>query len=170
MSPFGLKFSQMILHTETSTLMYNWSFICVVLHKPTVLPSTFKIMTTQRGTVETHEESIPPPPPPPPRGRNVKDSRAACTGQRSDVLLPGNNMRQPAPFWSVFDERIHSSRQPPPPPWRTLISVNRSVGAWPRGRPVNSPTRKKAKKAMRKAARQIEPHLVWWNTHVGQCK
>ena len=42
MSPFGLKFSQMILHTETSKLMYNyWSFIFVVLHKPTLLPSTF---------------------------------------------------------------------------------------------------------------------------------
>ena len=41
-SPFGLQFSQMILHTETSTLMYNWSFLFVVLHKPTLLPSTFK--------------------------------------------------------------------------------------------------------------------------------
>ena len=41
MSPFGLKFSQMILHTETSELMYNWSFIFVVLHKPTLLPSAF---------------------------------------------------------------------------------------------------------------------------------
>ena len=40
-SPFGLKFSQMILHTETSKLMYNWSFLFVVLHKPTLLPSTF---------------------------------------------------------------------------------------------------------------------------------
>ena len=44
MSPFGLKFLQMILHTETSKLMYmyNWSFLVVVLHKPTLLPSTFK--------------------------------------------------------------------------------------------------------------------------------
>ena len=42
MSPFGLKFSQMILHTETSKLMYNWSFLFIVLHKPTLLPSTFK--------------------------------------------------------------------------------------------------------------------------------
>ena len=33
----------MILHTETSKLMYNWSFLFVVLHKPTLLPSTFKI-------------------------------------------------------------------------------------------------------------------------------
>ena len=41
MSPFGLKFSQMILHTETSMLMYNWSFLFEVLHKPTFLPSTF---------------------------------------------------------------------------------------------------------------------------------
>ena len=41
MSPFRLKFSQMILHTETSKLMYNWSFLFVVLHKPTLLPSTF---------------------------------------------------------------------------------------------------------------------------------
>ena len=41
MSPFGLKFSQMILHTETSKLMYNASFLFVVLHKPTLLPSTF---------------------------------------------------------------------------------------------------------------------------------
>ena len=44
MSPFGLKFSQMILHTETSKLMYNWSFLFVVLHKPTLLPSTFNIV------------------------------------------------------------------------------------------------------------------------------
>ena len=42
MSLFGLKFSQMILHTETSKLMYNWSFLFVVLHKPPPLPSTFK--------------------------------------------------------------------------------------------------------------------------------
>ena len=41
-SQFGLKFSQMILHTETSKLMYNWYFLFVVLHKPTFLPSTFK--------------------------------------------------------------------------------------------------------------------------------
>ena len=41
MSPFGLEFSQMILHTETSKLIYNWSFLFVVLHKPTLLPSTF---------------------------------------------------------------------------------------------------------------------------------
>ena len=41
-SPFGLKFSQMILNTETSNLMYNWSFLLGVLHKPTLLPSTFK--------------------------------------------------------------------------------------------------------------------------------
>ena len=42
MSPFWLKFSQMILHTETSKLMYNWCFLFEVLHKPTLLPSTFK--------------------------------------------------------------------------------------------------------------------------------
>ena len=42
MSPFGLKFSPMILHTETSKLMYNWSFLFEVLHKPTLLLSTFK--------------------------------------------------------------------------------------------------------------------------------
>ena len=41
MSPFGLKFSQMILHTETSKQMCNWFFLFVVLHKPTLLPSTF---------------------------------------------------------------------------------------------------------------------------------
>ena len=41
MSPLGLKFSQIILHTETSKLMYNWSFLFLVLHKPTLLPSTF---------------------------------------------------------------------------------------------------------------------------------
>ena len=47
MSPFGLKFSQMILHTETSKLMYNWSFLFKVLHKPTLLPSTFKLENLQ---------------------------------------------------------------------------------------------------------------------------
>ena len=36
----------MILHTETSKLMYNWSFLFVVLHKPTLLPSTFKVPNT----------------------------------------------------------------------------------------------------------------------------
>ena len=43
MGPFGLKFSQMILHTETSELMYNWYFLFEVLHKPTLLPSTFNV-------------------------------------------------------------------------------------------------------------------------------
>ena len=43
MSPFGLKVSQMILHTETSKLVYNWSFLFVVLHKLTLLPSTFNV-------------------------------------------------------------------------------------------------------------------------------
>ena len=45
MSPFVLKFSQMILHTETSKLMYNWSFLFEVLHKPTLLPSTFNALS-----------------------------------------------------------------------------------------------------------------------------
>ena len=38
------EFLQMILHTETSKLMYNWSFLFQVLHKPTLLPSTFKVL------------------------------------------------------------------------------------------------------------------------------
>ena len=38
----GWNFWQMILNRETCKLMYNWSFLCVVLHKPTLLPSTFK--------------------------------------------------------------------------------------------------------------------------------
>ena len=42
MSLFELNFLQMILQTEASKLMYNWSFLCLVLHKPTLLPSTFK--------------------------------------------------------------------------------------------------------------------------------
>ena len=46
MSPFGLRFSQMILHAETSKLMYNWSFLFVGLHKPTLLPSTFKLVSS----------------------------------------------------------------------------------------------------------------------------
>ena len=41
MSLFESKFSQMILHTERSKLIYNWSFL--VLHKPTLLTSTFKV-------------------------------------------------------------------------------------------------------------------------------
>ena len=44
MNPFGLKFSQMILHTETRKRMYIWSFLFVVLQKPTLLPSTVKIL------------------------------------------------------------------------------------------------------------------------------
>ena len=39
---FGLKLLQMILNTETSKPMYNWSFLFVVLQKPTLLPCTFK--------------------------------------------------------------------------------------------------------------------------------
>ena len=43
MSLFGLKFWLMILHTETSKLMYNWSFLFVVLHKQHSYPFiTFK--------------------------------------------------------------------------------------------------------------------------------
>ena len=48
MSPLGLKFSQMILHTETSKLMYNLSVLFEVLHKPTLLPSTFKSISQSR--------------------------------------------------------------------------------------------------------------------------
>ena len=44
MSMFGLKFSEMSLHTETSKLMYNLLFLFVVLHKPTLLPSTFNFV------------------------------------------------------------------------------------------------------------------------------
>ena len=44
MSLFGLKFSQMILHTETSKLIYNWSFLFEVLHKPTLLTNTFNLL------------------------------------------------------------------------------------------------------------------------------
>ena len=55
MSPSGLKFSQMILHTGTSKLMYNWSFLFVVFHKQTLLSSTFKYTGWPRknGTVNT---------------------------------------------------------------------------------------------------------------------
>ena len=42
MSRIGLKFSEMILHTSTSKMMNNLPFILVVLHKPTLWPSTFK--------------------------------------------------------------------------------------------------------------------------------
>ena len=54
MSPFGLKFSQMILHTETSKLMYNWSFLFVDLHKPTLLPSAFNPLKTIWFCYNTH--------------------------------------------------------------------------------------------------------------------
>ena len=36
MSPFGLKFSQMILHTETSKTDVQLILLFVVLHKPTL--------------------------------------------------------------------------------------------------------------------------------------
>ena len=49
MSPFGLKFPQLILHTQTSKLMYNWPFLFEVLHKPTLLPSTFKMQTLEKS-------------------------------------------------------------------------------------------------------------------------
>ena len=51
MSPFGLKFSHMILHTETSKLMYNWSFLFEVLHKPTLLLSTFNSYVASTYTI-----------------------------------------------------------------------------------------------------------------------
>ena len=58
MSAFGLKFSQMILHTEISKLMYNWSFLFVVLHKPTLLPSTFiKQELWLRGQSQTNSQA-----------------------------------------------------------------------------------------------------------------
>ena len=43
MSRIGLKFSQMILHTSTSKMMNNLPFLLVVLHKPTLWPSTFNV-------------------------------------------------------------------------------------------------------------------------------
>ena len=71
MSPFGLKFSQMILQTETSKLMYNWFFLFVVLHKPTLLPSIFKVCRAGKChnkifipcTCMLHVLTPPPPPP-----------------------------------------------------------------------------------------------------------
>ena len=55
MSPFGLKFSQMIFHTETSKLMYNWSFLFVVLHKPTmqICTSCLWTMIDRKGPSES---------------------------------------------------------------------------------------------------------------------
>ena len=55
MSPFGLKISQMIFHTETSKRMYNWSFLFVVLHKPTLLPSTLKAELRNRFNLISEE-------------------------------------------------------------------------------------------------------------------
>ena len=44
MSRIGFEiFLQMILHTSTSKMMNNLPFLLVVLHKPTLWPSTFKI-------------------------------------------------------------------------------------------------------------------------------
>ena len=48
MSRIGLKFSQMILHTSTSKMMNNLPFLLVVLHKPTLWPSTFKASTVMQ--------------------------------------------------------------------------------------------------------------------------
>ena len=58
MSPFGLKFSQMILPIKTSLeLMYNWSFLFVVLHKPTLLPSTFNRLLTRHSVSNSPSHS-----------------------------------------------------------------------------------------------------------------
>ena len=47
----------MILHTETSKLMLNWSFLFEVLHKPTLLPSTFKNKAQiARGSIKNPRE------------------------------------------------------------------------------------------------------------------
>ena len=45
MSPCRLKSTAWFSHTETSKLMYDWSFLCVVLHKPTLLNNAFKHVT-----------------------------------------------------------------------------------------------------------------------------
>ena len=66
MSPFGLKFSQMILYTETSKLMHNLSFLFVVLHKPTLLPSTFNSVRVQVVKSESESELSPLSPSPSP--------------------------------------------------------------------------------------------------------
>ena len=50
MSPFGLKSSQMILHTETSKLMYNWSFLSVVCTSQHSNPVPLKFVNR---TIET---------------------------------------------------------------------------------------------------------------------
>ena len=53
MSRIGLKFSQMILHTSTSKMMNNLPFLLVVLHKPTLWPSTFKKICIIWGNAES---------------------------------------------------------------------------------------------------------------------
>ena len=77
----GWKFSQMILHTSTSKMMNNLPFLLVVLHKPTLWPSTFnngypfppkwplKIGTgLAASAADPRRNQIWVPPPPPPRG------------------------------------------------------------------------------------------------------
>ena len=62
MSPFELIFSQMILNAETSKLMYNWSFLFVVLYKPTLLPSTFNaaaaVTSSRKAVPQESRETI----------------------------------------------------------------------------------------------------------------
>ena len=62
MSPLGLKFSQMILHADTSKLTYNWSFLFVVLHKPTFLLSTFNIKKNAACRSVHHSQGLRAPP------------------------------------------------------------------------------------------------------------
>ena len=54
MSRIGLKFSQMILHTSTSKMMNNLPFLLVVLHKPTLWPSTFKFAHRKKHLINKH--------------------------------------------------------------------------------------------------------------------
>ena len=57
MSRIGLKFSQMILHTSTSKMMNNLPFLLVVLHKPTLWPSTLMLNSHPWIWMTVHHES-----------------------------------------------------------------------------------------------------------------
>ena len=113
MSPFGLTFSQMILHTETSKLMYNWSFLFVVLHKPTAQHSYPVPLTRKRSPLILQSLYT--------LGARVEVNLNSTTHNKNRVFVPRNPKQScphPTPSHSVVSYTISILLllQTPPPP------------------------------------------------------
>ena len=49
---------EMILHTKASKVIVQWSFLFVVLHKPTLLPSSFNITSLERDLLKSTSSKL----------------------------------------------------------------------------------------------------------------